>query len=183
MSGGVSYNDDMTLDANAFASQFLQSYLNHEKCAEERPQIHLLASDGELYGHHKPWRDRFLSHLLQKSAPAYGFEVCSLERYLQHFPPTREIELHIPSSWSCSHGVSRWESGCGCTNGDSSWKKTLRAALNNLAERGNQLFEQFASKTLANPWAARDGYLPLRNGWISAEQFCTTFGKPQDRSR
>ncbi len=42
----------------------------------------LATSDGELYGHHRPWRDKFLTHLLQ-NAPSYGFEVYTLERYMR----------------------------------------------------------------------------------------------------
>jgi Domain of unknown function (DUF3536) len=93
------------------------------------------------------------------------------------YPPTREVELRLPSAWSCSHGIARWSQGCECTEGDSSWKGTLRLAFDNLAKRGDELFEQYTSATLLNPWAARDAYLPLRNGWESEESFWAHFGK------
>jgi uncharacterized protein DUF3536 len=81
------------------------------------------------------------------------------------------VQLREPSAWSCGHGVARWDTGCECTEGDSSWKGALRQALNNLAKRGNALFEQYAGETLSDPWAARDDYLALRNGWETAESF------------
>jgi predicted glycosyl hydrolase (DUF1957 family) len=142
-------------------------------------QLLLIATDGELYGHHKPWRDKFLSHLITTGAPDYGFEVCTLERFLLLHPPTKEVELRVPSAWSCGHGVARWDTGCECTEGDSSWKGHLRQALNHLAERGDALFEQYAGETLSNPWAARNAYLALRNGWETPESFWTQYGKEQ----
>src|SRR5256886_115698 len=176
LSGAVSYNDAATADANAFAASYQRSYLNHEKAVACMPQMHVIATDGELYGHHKPFRDRFLSHFLQRSAPAYGMSPCSLERYLKAYPATREIEIHEPSSWSCMHGVDRWSVGCACTEGNSNWKYTLRRALTQLAERGDTLFEQYVGQTLSDPWVARDDYIGLRNGWEAPEHFWTRYG-------
>ena len=78
LSGAVSYNDDETIDANTFAAAYQRAYLHKGKVADHQPQMHVLATDGELYGHHKRWRDKFLAHLLQWSAPANGLEPCSL---------------------------------------------------------------------------------------------------------
>ncbi len=94
-------------------------------------------------------------------------------------PATREIELRAPSAWSCGHGVARWATGCECTEGDSIWKEALRRALDNLAARSDQLFEQYAGETLSDPWAARDAYLPVRNGWETVESFWARYGKQQ----
>ena len=55
--------------------------------------------------------------------------------------------------------------------------RSLRRALDNLATRGDQLFEQYTAETLTDPWAARDAYLPTRNGWESAASFWQRFGK------
>jgi alpha-amylase/alpha-mannosidase (GH57 family) len=177
LSGGVSFDWDTTSNADMFAASYLPGYLDKEKQESGEAQLILIATDGELYGHHKPWRDKFLSHLVQTGAPSYGFEVCTLERYMLMYPATKEVELRVPSAWSCSHGVARWDGGCECTEGDSSWKAALRRALNNLAQRSNQLFEQYAGETLGDPWAARDGYLALRNGWEPEERFWQRYGK------
>ena len=177
LSGGVSFDWNTTSNADLFVTSYLPGHLVKSKEEAGEAQIVLIATDGELYGHHKPWRDKFLSHLVQSGAPSYGFEVCTLERYLQMYPATREVELHVPSSWSCGNGVARWDGGCECTEGDSSWKGELRRALNNLAERGDQLFERYASEALADPWVARDAYLDLRNGWVTPESFWSQFGK------
>ena len=55
----------------------------------------------------------------------------------------------------------------------------LNLAFRHLAERGNQLFERYASETLDDPWAARDAYLPMRNGWEAPESFWVQHGKYQ----
>jgi len=51
--------------------------------------------------------------------------------------------------------------------------------LRNLTEKGDQLFELYASEALIDPWAARDAYLPVRNGWETLESFWTQHGKHQ----
>ncbi len=179
LSGGVSFDWETTSNADLFAATYLPRHLALEKLAAEDPQILLVATDGELYGHHRPWRDKFLTRLVEHGAPAYGFELCTLERYMRLYPATREVQLRLPSAWSCSHGVARWDSGCACTEGDSSWKPVLRRALNNLTARGDALFQQHAGETLRDPWAARDAYLALRNGWITQESFWARYGKRQ----
>ncbi len=179
LSGGVSFDWNTTSNADLFAASYLPGHLVREKQEAGQDQLILIATDGELYGHHKPWRDKFLSHLIQHGGPDYGFEVCTLERYLLAHPATREAQLRVPSAWSCGHGVARWQSGCECTEGDSSWKGALRNALERLAQRGDLLFEQYAGETLLDPWAARDDYLPLRNGWETAESFWARHGKGQ----
>jgi uncharacterized protein DUF3536/glycosyl hydrolase family 57 len=177
LSGGVSFDWNTTSDADNFAASYLPGHLMHDKRLARKAQLILIATDGELYGHHKPWRDKFLTHLIQHGAPSYGFEVCTLERYMTLYPPTKTVQLREPSAWSCGHGVARWDVGCECTEGDSSWKGALRQALNNLAKRGNALFEQYTGETLSDPWAARDDYLALRNGWETPESFWARHGK------
>lgn len=186
LSGGVSFDWNTTSNADHFVSHYLQDQLVPSKREAGQPQLVTIATDGELYGHHRPWSDMFLSRLINVGAPVSGVEICTLERYMHLYPPVKEVELRVPSSWSCSHGIARWKEGCECTEGDSSWKGTLRLALNNLAARSDQLFEQYASEALLNPWAARDAYLPLHNGWESEEVFWTRFGhehRPPTSSR
>lgn len=179
LSGGVSFDWNTTSNADLFAANYLPAQLTRSKLEDGQPQLILIATDGELYGHHRPWRDKFLSHLINVGAPAYGFEICSLERYMRLYPATREVELRLPSAWSCTHGIARWNEGCDCTEGSSSWKGALRHALTRLAEQGDRLFEKHASETLVDPWAARDAYLPVRNAWESEASFWARFGKGQ----
>lgn len=181
LSGGVSFDWDTTNNADQFAAAYLPHHLNAEKAARAEDQLIIVATDGELYGHHKPWRDRFLAHLVQEGASAYGFEVVSLGRYLRDHPPTQTVALRVPSAWSCAHGVARWGAGCPCTEGDSSWKPALRHAFDELATKLDALFEQQTAATFYDPWAARDAYLELRNGWMTEHDFWSRFGKNDGR--
>ena len=177
LSGGVSFDRNTTSDANVFASSYLQREVSRSKQQAGESQLILIATDGELYGHHKPWRDKFLSYLINHGAPNHGLEICSPASYMRLYPPTREAQLREPSAWSCGHGVDRWNAGCECTEGDSSWKPALRRALTNLNHHACQLFEQYAGETLDDPWAARDDYLSLHNGSETAEAFWARHGK------
>ncbi|MBF6589835.1 MAG: DUF3536 domain-containing protein [Ktedonobacterales bacterium] len=176
LSGGVSFDWNMTNNADAFATSSLPAHLNREKAARGEDQLITIATDGELYGHHKPWRDQFLAHLVREGARGHGFAVTSLGRYLRAHPARREVELALPSAWSCAHGVARWSGGCSCTEGEASWKPTLRGALDHLAAQLNETFERVTTTTLADPWAARNAYLGLRNHWTSPEEFWARYG-------
>lgn len=176
LSGGVSFNEDMSRNADDFAASVLPHHLNQDKLARGEDQLIVIASDGELYGHHKAWRDKFLQRLTHEAATNAGFEVTTLGRYLRAHPPTREATLRAPSAWSCAHGVARWSTGCACTEGDSSWKPALRHALDQLSMQLDKAFEQGTAQTLSDPWGARDAYLGLRNGWVSAADFWARYG-------
>ena len=179
LSGGVSFDWNVTSNADTFASSILPAHIVPGKRDAGVDQLIIVATDGELYGHHRPWRDKFLTRLIEDGTAEHGYEICTLERYLQMHPATQAVELRVPSAWSCGHGVARWDTGCECTEGDSCWKAALRRALNNLAARGDRLFEQYAVATHYDPWAARDDYLPLHMGWETEAQFWAKYGKQQ----
>ena len=186
LSGGVSFDWDTTSNADTFAASFLPNHLNTEKAQRGEDQLIVIATDGELYGHHKPWRDQFLAHLVGEGAASFGFEVVSLGQYLKTHYPTREVQLRVPSAWSCGHGVDRWKAGCVCTGGDSSWKPRLRNALDHLAARLDEVFEHETGDVLRDPWAARIAYLGLRSGWVTPEAFWAEQGtngaRPEDKA-
>ena len=181
LSGGVSFDWDTTTNADTFAASYLPHHLNRGKRDRGEDQVILVATDGELYGHHKPWRDQFLSYLVHEGAAGYGFGVTTLARYLRDHQPSREVRLHVPSAWSCSHGVARWSAGCDCTEGNSNWKPALRAAFDHLAARLHEVFAAATAELLADPWAARDAYLPRYMGWQSEDDFWQAQGKNDGR--
>jgi alpha-amylase/alpha-mannosidase (GH57 family) len=171
LSGGVSFDAGVTTDAASFSSTLLPGRLSADRLERNEQQLVLVATDGELYGHHQPLRQHFLHHLLRISAPAAGFEVTTLARYLQANPPRQAISLIEPSSWSCAHGVDRWSRGCSCTGGDSNWKAHLRAALDTLAVGLDAQYEVEASELLLNPWAAEEEFIQVRLGRLTPPDF------------
>lgn len=181
LSAGVSFQDEVTSNADIFMATHLRKQLDEAKVTRGEDQLIVVASDGELYGHHKPMRDLFLRYLLRDSAPSQGFEVTSLGRYLETHPPQRTVTLRMPSAWSCAHGVARWDTGCDCTEGDASWKHGLRTALNHLAVRLDTLYAERTATALTDPWVTRDAWLGVRNRWMSGREFWMRYGAKSRR--
>jgi hypothetical protein len=171
LSGRVSFDSSLTTNADLFGLQDLPRHVNREKAARGEAQVITIATDGELYGHHLPYRDKFLAHLLSVSAVLRGFEVTSLGRYLAAHPPRREVTLAEATSWSCHHGVDRWRGDCECIGEDGEWKWYLRQALTRLAARIDTLFEPAARKLLNDPWIAEEEYIWVRLGATSRDDF------------
>jgi hypothetical protein len=98
-----------------------------------------IVTDGETYGHHHRFGEMALAWAARELR-AEGLEVTNLGTWLQAHPPTAEVELVAPSSWSCAHGIERWRADCGCTTDSQpgwsqSWRAPLRDALDWLASR------------------------------------------------
>ena len=171
LSGGVSFDAGLTTNADTFGARMLTRHLNQQKLARAERQLLLIATDGELYGHHQPLRQYFLSHLLGIAAPAQGFDVTSLTCYLRDNPPRREVKLAEPGSWSCPHGVERWRRGCSCTEGDGQWKQHLRRALTALAGRLDALYEGEGGELFEAAWTAEERYIHVKLGDLSPLAF------------
>jgi alpha-amylase/alpha-mannosidase (GH57 family) len=134
--------------------------------ARQHPELVNIATDGETYGHH---------HLFGEMALAYALSyieehgLAQLTNYAEHLathPPTEEVEIRELTAWSCSHGVERWRSDCGCNAGggpgwNQQWRGPLREALDWLRDQTATLFERAGAELLRDPWAARDEYIQV----------------------
>jgi hypothetical protein len=93
------------------------------------PGLVVVATDGELYGHHQQFRDLFLQRLVapDPETPDRGFDVVELAPALLESPeqPFRTIRINERTSWSCHHGVARWSAECPDAQ-DGRWKGPLR---------------------------------------------------------
>jgi hypothetical protein len=83
--------------------------------------------------------------------------------YLERHPPTHEAQIWERSSWSCAHGVERWNSNCGCnskgTNWNQEWRLPLRETFDWLRDTIAAPFETKAREIFRDPWAARNEYI------------------------
>jgi hypothetical protein len=183
LSGRVSFDSSLTTNADLFGLQDLPRQVDRERASRGESQVVLIATDGELYGHHLPYRDKFLAHLLEVSAVSRGFEVTSLGRYLAAHPPRREVILAEATSWSCHHGVDRWRGDCDCIAEDGAWKWYLRQALTRLAARIDTLYEPAARKLLSDPWIAEEEYIWVKLGAVSADDFWRRHARSQQRGK
>ncbi|MDX2150867.1 MAG: DUF3536 domain-containing protein [Bryobacteraceae bacterium] len=131
---------------------------------EERPRLLHIATDGETYGHHHRHGEMALTYALRHVAEKNLAQITNYAQFLELFPPAHEVEIYPNTAWSCSHGVQRWNSDCGCQAGGGrgwrqGWRGPLRQALDWLRDTLAPLYEREASKLLKDPWAARDDYI------------------------
>ena len=133
-------------------------------------QLILIATDGELYGHHQRQREHFLAHLVNGASRSAGLLPTYPGLWLQSHPPRDAIRLLERTSWSCHHGVSRWIGDCACTPGDPLWKIHLRAALDKLAIAIDQQFIEFTRRFISDPWDLRNRYIHVLLGQITADE-------------
>jgi alpha-amylase/alpha-mannosidase (GH57 family) len=136
------------------------------------------ATDGETYGHHHVFGEIGLAYALFHEAERRGVEVSNYARELADHPPEREVEI-VPgrgTSWSCSHGVERWASDCGCHTGgqpgwNQAWRGPLRAGFATLKGAVDDTFDRLGRKLFADPWGARDRYVDVLLGALSWDAF------------
>lgn len=130
-----------------------------EEMAAGRPGILSLATDGETFGHHHAGAESVLAEVIDRLAHHDALELTSYEAVLASQVDLVELELVEPSSWSCSHGVERWRSDCGCRmaperDWTQAWRAPLRDALRHLADRIHAVYDDRAPARFDDPWAA-----------------------------
>jgi hypothetical protein len=116
------------------------------------PQVVVLATDGETFGHHEPFGNMCLTWMFNQPPQERGFRLTNFGQFLERFPPLREARLQPGpggegSAWSCAHGVGRWSRDCGCSTGagenwNQQWRGPLRTALNRLRDRVDRVLER-----------------------------------------
>ena len=87
-----------------------------------------IATDGESYGHHHAHGDMALAYALNRLAEDPDIRLTNYGEFLELHPPAWEVEIYDNSSWSCSHGIERWRSDCGCRmrgEWDQRWRRPL----------------------------------------------------------
>ncbi len=129
------------------------------------PQLVHVATDGESYGHHHKHGEMALAYALRLLEEDPTVRLTNYGHFLSLYPPEWECEIVDNTSWSCSHGVERWRSDCGCNGGrpgwNQLWRKPLREALDELRDGIALLTEQEGAKLLKDVWAARNEYIEV----------------------
>ena len=164
LSTGVSFNPQLTINANVFIKDMVIPSYIREKEQRGEPQLLLIASDGELYGHHQQFRDRFLAHLINGASSEIGLEKTYPALWLTQHPAKHWVNIREGTSWSCLHGTKRWRGTCECTPGDGSWKKYLRRAFNRLANQIDKIYTKKMMGYHINPWRLRNSYIHVMLG-------------------
>ena len=152
------------LNSGEAFGQRLLSGLDRSKPLSE-PQLAHVATDGESYGHHHKHGEMALSYAMHWIEQNNLATLTNYGEFLARFPPQFEAEVVDDSSWSCSHGIERWRSDCGCNGGkpgwNQKWRAPLREALDYLRDATAPLAEALAAPLLKDLWAARDAYIAV----------------------
>src|SRR5687768_4118631 len=130
------------------------------------PQLANIATDGETYGHHHRHGEMALAYALHYIEQRKLATLTNYAAFLAAHPPQCEVQIEENTSWSCTHGLERWRSDCGCHTGGNPgwhqrWRQPLRTALDWLNDQVTPLFEQHAAELLMDCWAARDDYIDV----------------------
>jgi hypothetical protein len=102
--------------------------------------FHCIATDGESYGHHFKFGEMALAYLIDQARSGRdGWELTNFGAALASTPPQLQVRIRERSSWSCIHGVGRWNEDCGCTDGGhpgwhQKWRAPLRRAFDILGQ-------------------------------------------------
>lgn len=105
-----------------------------------------IGTDGETYGHHFEFGEMALAYVLSQARNNRdNISLTNYGAYLEKHPPKYKVKIHENSSWSCSHGIERWRSDCGCSTGghpgwNQKWRKPLRQALQNNKDAMDKFF-------------------------------------------
>jgi alpha-amylase/alpha-mannosidase (GH57 family) len=151
----------------------------------EGAQLVHIATDGETYGHHQRFGDMALAAAFNHIEGDNLARITNYGEFLELEPPAYEVEIRERTSWSCSHGVGRWDSDCGCNSGGHSewnqgWRAPLRAALDFLRNSLAACFEKKGAEYFPDPWGARDAYIEvvLDQDMEQAEKFLAQHAVP-----
>lgn len=170
LSAQVSFHPESTINADDFAKYNLINKFQNDLSNQEKPQLILVASDGELYGHHQALRHYFLARLVDGASSTLGIRPTYPALWLKMYPPRETIKIHEKTSWSCHHGVSRWMGECACTPNNGDWKSHLRLAFERLSNELDRLYLDVVGKFFADPWELRNRYIHVLLGEIQLEK-------------
>lgn len=154
--------EDLLKDGERFARRLVDVFTMDKK--QER-LVHI-ATDGESYGHHHKYGDMALAYCLYYLESNKLAKITNYAEFLGKCPPTHEVKIIEDSSWSCSHGVERWKSNCGCCSGrhpawHQLWREPLRNALDWLRDTAAPLYERHMREFADDPWRIRDHYIEV----------------------
>ncbi len=191
LSASASFEADATMDADAFARDRVLPRVAGPAFADGTPRVAVIATDGELYGHHQKFRDLFLARLVNpgREVPDRGFDMTSVGRMVSGVRagalPSAQIAER--TSWSCHHGVLRWTGECPDA-ADGRWKGPLRVALERLATGIDTVAAGLAAEFMesAGLRRARDEYVDVVFGAETGEEFARSLlpiATPRQRDR
>jgi len=170
LSARISFDPGATNNADWFAETILLPNFGANISKHDEPQILIIASDGELYGHHQRMRDLFLAHLVDGACSQLNIQNTYPALWLLNHPVQETVNILEQTSWSCHHGIIRWRGNCDCTNSKNAWKSKLRFALDNLADELDALYLEVVKPVVKDPWKLRNHFIHVLLGQMTFDE-------------
>ena len=153
-------------DASVVEYALRQRGQRREGARPGEPWLVHTATDGESYGHHFQFGDMALAATFARLDEDSDVDVTNYGTFLAQHGTAGDVELHAISSWSCAHGVGRWERDCGCRmqhegGWNQQWRAPLRQGLNKLRDELDAFAAQQLGRLVKDPHAARDAYIDV----------------------
>ena len=161
LSRGVSFGN-LLEDGRMLASKIIESFNE----LLQGPQLVSIASDGEVYGHHRRRGVEELVRALEILDSTGYVRVTNYSKFLSLSPPRVKARVAERTSWSCPHGVERWRANCGCGSNirpgwTQEWRAPLRKAIDTLSLGVLRALELMGTELYKNPWAAALDYIDV----------------------
>lgn len=165
----------------AFGRLIADGALLANRLAPAEPSDHTIitaaAVDGETFGHHHHFGEMALARAFRILAGQDDVRVENFASFLARNPPVADAVLVSPSSWSCTHGIERWRSDCGCKlspeeNTSQEYRTFLRDGLEWLAAELHKIYEREGKDLFTvDPWLVRDAYAEIGSSEAEALAF------------
>ncbi|HVP21928.1 MAG TPA: DUF3536 domain-containing protein [Anaerolineaceae bacterium] len=166
LSTRISFDPGATINADVFITNYLLPNYSSNGHSRE-PQLVLVASDGELYGHHQQFRDKFLAYLMGNALQNRPVQETYPALWLKQFPPRKSMKIRQATSWSCHHGVMRWNGPCGCSpHGE--WKAWMRRAFRGISDLIDAQFQTLHISAIKDWTELKNQYIHVILGEVSA---------------
>ncbi|MCX6693757.1 MAG: DUF3536 domain-containing protein [Methanomicrobiales archaeon] len=165
LSGKVAFGD-LLADGASLAGAITHSFPDDS----DSDMLVSVATDGETFGHHKKFGEMGLARCIDVIRSGESVSLTVFGEYLASHPPVFEVEVHEMSSWSCSHGVERWRSACGCGGVDApgaslAWRAPLRRAMDLIRGRIRTLSASILGEFFSDPGATLRDAVILAGPW------------------
>ncbi|NLB01713.1 MAG: DUF3536 domain-containing protein [Methanomicrobiales archaeon] len=153
---------DLLSNGQRFAGRLMGAFSRRR----DRPELVHIATDAETYGHHRTFGEMALACCLRTIEERRDVRLTVYGEHLAAHPPTHEVRICEETSWSCAHGIERWQGECGCHTGlqpgwSQAWRRPLREAIVTVRDALAPRSEEALAVLLSDPQEARDAAVDL----------------------
>jgi len=190
------YNNDIS-SALSFDNESMQSvqkftdkYIKNQNHKENT--LCMAATDGERYGHHLQYGEKFLNALFKQDSINSDFVIEPLTQIYSQLQTKDQAYIVDNSSWSCLCGdLKRWKQDCDCNVAyernnqrvSGEWKATLFNAIYTVSDEIVRITDKMLQLLVKDPHAAKKEYVHVYLRQITESEFVNKHSLQKLQSR